>query len=64
MALAVDADGVHLGQDDLPIATARQLLGSHRLIGRSTTNSQEMQQAITEGADYIGVYQFMKLLQK
>ncbi|MDF5724298.1 MAG: thiamine phosphate synthase [Rhizonema sp. PD37] len=55
LALAVDADGVHLGQQDMPIATARQLLGSHRLIGRSTTNSQEMQQAIAEGADYIGV---------
>lgn len=55
LALAVDADGVHLGQQDIPIATARQLLGPQRLIGRSTTNSDEMQQAITEGADYIGV---------
>ena len=55
LALAVDADGVHLGQLDMPIATARQLLGPQRLIGRSTTNSDEMQQAIAEGADYIGV---------
>lgn len=55
LALAVDADGVHLGQQDLPIATARQLLGAQRLIGRSTTNPDEMQQAIQEGADYIGV---------
>lgn len=55
LALAVDADGVHLGQTDLPIAVARQLLGSQRLIGRSTTNPQEMQKAIAEGADYIGV---------
>ena len=55
LALAVDADGVHLGQQDLPIATARQLLGSHYIIGRSTTNPQEMQRAIAEGADYIGV---------
>lgn len=55
LALAVDADGVHLGQQDMPIAIARQLLGSQRLIGRSTTNSQEMQGAIAEGADYIGV---------
>ncbi|MEA5578804.1 thiamine phosphate synthase [Anabaena sp. UHCC 0451] len=55
LALAVDADGVHLGQQDMPIAVARQLLGSQRLIGRSTTNPQEMQGAITEGADYIGV---------
>jgi thiamine-phosphate pyrophosphorylase len=55
LALAVDADGVHLGQQDIPIAVARQLLGNQRIIGRSTTNPQEMQRAITEGADYIGV---------
>lgn len=55
LALAVDADGVHLGQQDLPIAHARQLLGSQRIIGRSTTNPDEMQRAIQEGADYIGV---------
>ncbi len=55
LALAVGADGVHLGQQDMPIAVARQLLGSQRLIGLSTTNPQEMQGAIAEGADYIGV---------
>ena len=55
LALAVDADGVHLGQQDMPIAMARQLLGHQRLIGRSTTNPEEMQKAIAEGADYIGV---------
>lgn len=55
LALAVDADGVHLGQQDLPIAVARQLLGPDRIIGRSTTNPGEMQRAIQEGADYIGV---------
>src|SRR6478672_1195252 len=55
LALAVEADGVHLGQHDIPLALARQLLGSQRLIGRSTTNPEEMQRAIQEGADYIGV---------
>ncbi len=55
LALAVDADGVHLGQQDMPIAMARQLLGPQRLIGRSTTNMSEMQEAIAQGADYIGV---------
>ncbi|WYL94034.1 MAG: thiamine phosphate synthase [Gloeotrichia echinulata IR180] len=55
LALAVDADGVHLGQQDLPIAVARNLLGSQRIIGHSTTNPQEMQGAIADGADYIGV---------
>lgn len=55
LALAVEADGVHLGQTDVPIALARQLLGSQRIIGRSTTNPEEMRRAIEEGADYIGV---------
>lgn len=55
IAVAVDADGVHLGQDDLPIAIARQLLGPGRIVGRSTTNPDEMERAIAEGADYIGV---------
>ncbi|MGK7937531.1 MAG: thiamine phosphate synthase [Xenococcaceae cyanobacterium] len=55
LALAVDADGVHLGQQDIPIALARQILGSGKIIGRSTTNPEEMQKAIAEGADYIGV---------
>jgi thiamine-phosphate pyrophosphorylase len=55
LALAVDADGVHLGQQDLPIAVARELLGSQRIIGRSTTNPAEMARALAEGADYIGV---------
>lgn len=55
LALAADADGVHLGQQDIPIAVARKILGPNRLIGRSTTNPEEMQRAIAEGADYIGV---------
>lgn len=55
LALAVNADGVHLGQKDLPIAVARDVLGSDRIIGRSTTNPEEMARAIAEGADYIGV---------
>ncbi|XGW00542.1 MAG: thiamine phosphate synthase [Leptolyngbya sp. BL-A-14] len=55
LAIAVDADGVHLGQQDLPIAVARQLLGSQRLIGRSTHCPDDLHRAIAEGADYIGV---------
>lgn len=55
LAVAVNADGVHLGQQDIPFAIARQLLGAQRLIGRSTKNPDEMQRAIQEGADYIGV---------
>lgn len=55
LALAVDADGVHLGQQDMPIASARQLLGAHRIIGRSTHSSDDLHRAIQEGADYVGV---------
>ena len=55
LALAVDADGVHLGQQDIPIALARQILGSQKIVGRSTTNPDEMARALSEGADYIGV---------
>ncbi|PSF37913.1 thiamine phosphate synthase [Aphanothece hegewaldii CCALA 016] len=55
LAAAVNADGVHLGQQDLPIAVAREILGSGKIIGRSTTNPQEMELSIAQGADYIGV---------
>jgi thiamine-phosphate pyrophosphorylase len=55
LAVAVDADGVHLGQQDIPFAIARQLLGTQRLIGRSTKSPDEMHRAMQEGADYIGV---------
>ncbi len=55
LALAVDADGVHLGQQDIPIALARQLLGPQRLIGRSTHCPDDLHRALAEGADYIGV---------
>jgi len=55
LALAVDADGVHLGQDDLPPALARRLLGPDKLIGRSTHALEQLQQAERDGCDYVGV---------
>jgi thiamine-phosphate pyrophosphorylase len=55
LALAVGADGVHLGQQDIPVALARQLLGPQRLIGRSTHCPDDLHRAIQEEADYIGV---------
>ncbi len=55
IALAVNADGVHLGQQDIPIALARDILGSGKIVGRSTTNIEELTKAIAEGADYVGV---------
>jgi thiamine-phosphate pyrophosphorylase len=55
LALAVDADGVHLGQDDLPPQLARQLLGPEKLIGRSTHRIEQLRQAQADGCDYVGV---------
>ncbi len=55
LALAVDADGVHLGQSDLPTANARKILGSNRLIGRSTHCIEQLQEAEEEGCDYVGI---------
>lgn len=55
IAAAADADGVHLGQQDLPMAAARQILGPDKLVGRSTTNPAELTRALEEGADYVGV---------
>ncbi|WP_371734020.1 thiamine phosphate synthase [Synechococcus sp. CCY 9618] len=55
LALAVGADGVHLGQGDLPPSVARRLLGPERLIGRSTHRLEELRQAVADGCDYVGV---------
>lgn len=55
LALAVDADGVHLGQQDVPVALARQLLGSQKLVGRSTHSPEDLDRALAEGVDYVGV---------
>jgi thiamine-phosphate pyrophosphorylase len=50
-----NADGVHLGQDDMPVMEARQILGPERLIGISTHNADQVRQAILDGASYIGI---------
>ena len=54
ITLAVDADGVHLGQDDLPLREARKIMGKDKLIGISTHNVKQAMDAEKEGADYIG----------
>lgn len=54
IAAAVDADGVHLGQEDLPAAAARRLLGRGKLIGISTHDLDQARAAEGDGADYIG----------
>ncbi len=54
IAFATDADGVHLGQDDLPIQKAREILGKNRLVGLSTHTVEQAISAQASGADYIG----------
>jgi thiamine-phosphate pyrophosphorylase len=54
LALAVDADGVHLGQQDLPIQMARAVLGAGKLIGISTHTDAQVAAATQAGADYLG----------
>jgi thiamine-phosphate pyrophosphorylase len=54
LALALEADGVHLGQEDLALPDARALLGPDRLIGISTHNPEQVRTATEEGADYLG----------
>lgn len=55
LAQLVDADGVHLGQDDLPMAQVRELLGPEKFIGVSTHSPRQAKEAVAGGADYIGV---------
>jgi thiamine-phosphate pyrophosphorylase len=55
VALAVDADGLHVGQDDMPVETARRLLGPDRFIGLSITAVEQVLRPDAEAADYLGV---------
>jgi thiamine-phosphate pyrophosphorylase len=55
VAYAVEADGVHLGQDDLPADVARAILGADAIIGGSAGNSAELANALAAGVDYLGV---------
>ena len=55
IALAVEADGVHLGREDLPLLAARKLLGKGKTIGLTVHSLEEARQAEAAGADYLGV---------
>ncbi|KAJ1731833.1 thiamine biosynthetic bifunctional enzyme [Coemansia sp. Benny D160-2] len=55
VALAVDADGVHIGQDDMPLAEARRLLGDDKIIGVTVQTREEAEAAVAGGADYLGI---------
>jgi thiamine-phosphate pyrophosphorylase len=54
LALAVEADGIHLGQTDLPVCLARRVVGNKMCIGLSTHNSEQVRRATEDGADYLG----------
>lgn len=55
IALAVGADGVHVGQDDLPADKVRQIIGDDKIMGVSASNRTEALAAVSAGADYLGV---------
>ncbi len=55
VAMALDADGVHLGPDDFPPAEARRLLGAERIVGVSVNSVEEAEAALRDGASYLGV---------
>jgi len=55
VALAVDAEGVHVGQSDMPVATARKLMGEGKIVGATAKTVPQAKQAYVEGADYLGV---------
>ncbi|TCK98754.1 thiamine-phosphate diphosphorylase [Natranaerovirga hydrolytica] len=64
IAVAVEADGVHIGQDDIPIDMARKLVGEDMIIGLSTHSPEQGKEAIKKGADYIGVGPIFKTFTK
>ena len=64
IAIASNADGVHIGQDDIDIITARKLLGISKIIGVSANNSTEITNAIKNGCDYIGIGPVFQTLTK
>jgi thiamine-phosphate pyrophosphorylase len=55
LAAASEADGLHVGQQDLPVPEARRFLGWERLVGRSNNNMDEVSESVTMGADYLAV---------
>jgi thiamine-phosphate pyrophosphorylase len=64
LAVAVEADGVHLGQEDLPIEAVRRIIGEKMAIGLSTHSMAQAEKAVRDGADYIGVGPIFKTYTK
>lgn len=55
VAMAIDAEGVHLGQSDMPVDIARKILGKNKIIGATTKTVEQALEAYRKGADYLGV---------
>ncbi len=55
VALAIDAEGVHVGQSDMPVYLARKLMGENKIIGATTKTVEQAKEAFEQGADYLGV---------
>lgn len=55
VALAIDAEGVHVGQSDMPIFLARKLMGEDKIVGATTKTVEQAKEACKQGADYLGV---------
>lgn len=55
VALAIGAEGVHVGQTDMPVAMARKLMGSNKIVGATTKTVPQALEAYKQGADYLGV---------
>ena len=55
MALAINAEGVHVGQSDMPVSIARKLMGENKIIGATAKTVPQAKEAFKQGADYLGV---------
>ncbi len=55
VALAIDAEGVHVGQSDMPVSIARKLMGDDKIVGATTKTVEQAVEAYAQGADYLGV---------
>ena len=55
VALAIDAEGVHVGQSDMPVSIARKLMGDDKIVGATTKTVPQALEAYEQGADYLGV---------
>ncbi len=55
VALAIDAEGVHVGQSDMPVNLARKLMGENKIVGATTKTVEQAKEAYEQGADYLGV---------